>query len=274
MKKITCEVCGNSELELQKHKFVCQKCGVKYSTEKLRNIFAKINSANSEKQPTQSGKEELYLQEIEKALTNNDIEKALELLYPISDYDKAELLRCRLLLATGTLSDPKFKESINHNKYCIDKQGLEYLVVFVKNNLSLYRYLSVKYLIEYFLKHLQTLDCNTGIETINQDRKIFFDLFNSFGEVIAFCERNKLIWEFCLSLKERKIYKTEEELKNAIEKIQKEVLSGQIENYYDFFVNFYNDYAETANKAFLDRRSFDHTPFVLSFFNKFVGITI
>ena len=110
------------------------------------------------------------------------------------------------------------------------------------------------------------------IETINKDRKTFFDLFNSFGEVIAFCERNKLIWEFCLSLKERKIYKTEEESKNAIEKTQKEVLSGQTENYYDFFVNFYNDYAEAANKAFLDRKDFDKAPFVLSFFNKITEI--
>lgn len=278
MNKIICEICGNRELELQKDKFVCQRCGAKYSTKHLRDVFSNKNPDNSATQPIETSKkatkEELFLQEIENAITNNDIEKALELFYPISDYDKAELIRCRLFLATGTISDPKFKEAINHNKYCIDKQGLEYLVVFVKNNLSLYRYLSVKYLIEYFLKHLLSLNCDTSVENVNKNRPILFDLFKSFGEVIAFCERNKLIWEFCLSLKERKTYKTEEEVKNAIEKIQKEVSEGKAENYYDFFVNLYNEYAEAANKAFLDKKDFDHDTFVLSFFNKFLEIII
>lgn len=278
MKKITCEVCGNSEIVLQKDKFVCQKCGIKYSAEHLRNMFEKANSENIElpeqKQETkqEENKDDFYIQEIEKALIFNDIEKARELIYFISDYNKAQLLKCRLLLTTGTISDTKFKEAINRDNYCLDKQGFEYLAVFLKKDLILYRYLSVKHLIEYFLKHLQTFDCNTSIETINKDRKTLFDLFKSFGEVMAFCERNNLVWEFCLALKERKLFKTEEEVSNTIEKIKKEVEWGQAENYYDFFIKHYKKFAKAANKAFLDKKPFDQDSFVLSFFNKFVGI--
>ena len=280
MKKITCEVCGNSEIILQKDKFVCQKCGVKYSTEHLRNIFEKDNSENTEspeqKQETkqEENKDDFYIQEIEKALIFNDIEKARELIYFISDYDKAELCRCRLILSTGTISDTKFKESINRDNYCLDKHGFEYLTVFLKKDLILYRYLSVKYLIEYFLKHLQTFDCDTGIEAIKKDREILFALFKAFGEIMAFCERNNLVYEFCLALKKRKIFKTEEEVKDRIEKIRKKFEAGKAENYYNFFINLYKDFAKAAKKAFLSAEDFDEAPFVLSFFNKFVGIII
>ena len=186
MGKLMCEVCRGTEIEKEGDKFVCKNCGVKYSVEHLRGLLGVDNPATLQPQETESTKQDImtseqkvkeegYIQEIENAINNNDIKKARQLIYFISDYNKAELLRCRLILATGTISQPNFAEAINATNYCIDHHGFKYLIEYVNENKLLYRYLTIKYLLEHFMKLLNTLNCDINIDNVSQNRGDFFD---------------------------------------------------------------------------------------------------
>ena len=43
MKKMTCEMCGSTELIKQDGLFVCQSCGCKYSVEEARKLLIEID---------------------------------------------------------------------------------------------------------------------------------------------------------------------------------------------------------------------------------------
>ena len=43
MKKITCEMCGSSDMLKQDGAFVCQVCGTKYSVEEAKNLMVEVD---------------------------------------------------------------------------------------------------------------------------------------------------------------------------------------------------------------------------------------
>ena len=283
MGKLMCEVCRGTEIEKEGDKFVCKNCGVKYSVEHLRGLLGVDNPTTSQPQETESSKQDImtseqkakeegYIQEIENAINNNDINRAQELIYLISDYNKAELFRCRLILATGTVAQPNFDEAINRTQYAIDHHGFEYLAQYLFEEKLLYHYLSVKYMVEHFLKLVKTFNCDINADNIEKDPLPFCNLFTAFGTILDFCESHNFVWEFCLSIKERNIFKTEAEIKNEIEKIKMETAKGQTENFYSLFTTYYKDLINKTNGDNNMEPSVV-TSFLVKFYNKILEIT-
>ena len=49
MKKLTCEMCGSTDLLKSDGVFVCQSCGTKYSVEEAKNLLQKAGETKGEK---------------------------------------------------------------------------------------------------------------------------------------------------------------------------------------------------------------------------------
>ncbi len=277
MGKLMCEVCRGTEIEKEGDKFVCKNCGVKYSVEHLRWLLGVDNPTTSQPQETESSKQDImtseqkakeegYIQEIENAIANVDIKKALKLLHFISDRDKAELFRCRLFLATGTVSKPNFNSAISGvGGYTLESEnhGLQNLIENVKKDKALYRYLSVKYLIEHYLKLFKTLGDDITVDKVRKDPGSYFNFFHYFyDDILPFC--SDLVLEFCLALKERRFFTTEEDVKNEIERIKTEIENGQTENLYEFFINYREDFLDSLD---IDTH-FEQDAGIVQFLNK------
>lgn len=283
MGKITCEICGSEEIEKQGEKFICLNCGIRYSADNLRNMLKQTNTQNAESSQTKNeeeNKDDKYIQEVEKAIADNDITKARQLIYLISDYDRAELLRCVLILASGSVNEPAFEDAINQIN-CTNHHGFEYLAIFTGEKKLLYLYLSLQYMMEYFIKLSKTLNPDIDMNKIRNDFPYreknlhpYYELYSAFMDIADFCQRYNLVWEFCLAIKERKFLKTEEEVKNAIEKIKTDIAAGQTENYYDSFINSYESiyWYREEEKERNEEIVLQHDETVISFFNKMLEI--
>lgn len=127
MKRLTCEMCGSTNLIKQNGVFVCQDCGTKYSVEDAKKMMTEEDaeiSASTDKVDTVDSIESYYKM-AENAYASNNREEAEGYCNKIIEIDpdnyKAWLLKGQAAGWQTTLVNIRLEEAINCFLKAIDK---------------------------------------------------------------------------------------------------------------------------------------------------------
>lgn len=131
MKRLTCEMCGSTNLIKQNGVFVCQDCGTKYSVEDAKKMMTEEDaeiSASTDKVDTVDSIESYYKM-AENAYASNNREEAEGYCNKIIEIDpdnyKAWLLKGQAVGWQTTLANIRLEEAVNCFLKAVDKASEE-----------------------------------------------------------------------------------------------------------------------------------------------------
>ena len=123
MKKLTCEMCGSTELLKQDGVFVCQNCGTKYSLEEAKKMMIEgtVDVSGSTVKIDDTAKIDNYLILAENAYDANNQKETENYCNKIIEIDsknyKAWFLKGKTVGWQSTLSELRIEESAKENKW-------------------------------------------------------------------------------------------------------------------------------------------------------------
>lgn len=244
MALIKCKECGK---EISSLANVCPNCGCPIKTDTQQNQgsnFVLDNTGNN------------YLEMAQSALIADNYDEAIRYANKLierntNDYE-AWLIKGKATLLSGTVANTRFKEAIYCFNNILSKKNDAFLLRcdIVSTILSVYDNFQARIegnkkgaisqaLINGVIDTISGTDlAQENINERNTNISVVEQLKNEFSAyVIPFIDTYNLKWEINLFLSKRPIGNTEEEIKRNIERIKEDITNGNIEDFYQNFLN-------------------------------------